>query len=43
MAERPADVTMAVQKLAPYWDEWAKSHGGESAEALNKVRSVLGR
>jgi TRAP-type C4-dicarboxylate transport system substrate-binding protein len=39
----PADVEAARKLLVPYWDEWAKSRGGDAVTALAKVRSALGR
>jgi hypothetical protein len=36
-------VAEAGQKLASYWDEWAKSRGGDAAAAVAMVRAVLGR
>ena len=38
-----SDVESARKLLAPYWDEWAKSRGGEAVAALGKVRAALGR
>jgi TRAP-type C4-dicarboxylate transport system substrate-binding protein len=38
-----ADTQAAAKLLAPYWDEWAKSRGGEATTALAKVRAALGR
>ena len=29
--------------MASYWDEWAKTKGAETQEALKKVREALGR
>jgi TRAP-type C4-dicarboxylate transport system substrate-binding protein len=37
------DVESARRLLVPYWDEWAKSRGGEAVAALAKVRAALGR
>jgi TRAP-type C4-dicarboxylate transport system substrate-binding protein len=39
----PAEVKEATDKLAPYWDEWAKVHGPEAVEVLGKIRTALGR
>lgn len=41
--ERAEDVAEAGQKLASYWDDWAKSRGGDAAAAVAKVRAVLNR
>lgn len=38
---RPEDVAEARQRMAPYWDEWAKAHGPRAVEALSKVRAAL--
>jgi TRAP-type C4-dicarboxylate transport system substrate-binding protein len=38
-----ADVEAAAKLMAPYWDQWAKSRGGEAATALGKVKAALGR
>jgi TRAP-type C4-dicarboxylate transport system substrate-binding protein len=40
---RPEDEAEARHRMAPYWDEWAKSHDATAREALAKVRAVLGR
>lgn len=40
---RPEDVTTAAAAFAPYWAQWAKGKGPEATEALNKVRTELGR
>ena len=37
------DVEPAMKLIAPFWDEWAKSKGPETVEALKKVRAALGR
>ena len=39
----PAEITEATDKLRPYWDEWAKTHGPDAAAALAKIRAVVGR
>ena len=39
----PAEITEATEKLRPYWDEWAKTHGPDAAAALAKIRAVVGR
>lgn len=38
-----ADYKRGAERMASYWDEWAKRNGKESQEALKKVREVLGR
>ncbi len=40
---KPGEAQEAAKLLAPYWDEWAKSRGGEAPAALAKVRAALGR
>jgi TRAP-type C4-dicarboxylate transport system substrate-binding protein len=42
-AATPADYKRGAERMAPYWDEWAKSKGTETQEALKKVREALGR
>ena len=37
------DIRLATEKLAPYWDEWAKAHGAEAIEVLGKIRAAVGR
>ncbi len=39
----PAEIASATEKLRPYWDDWAKSHGPEAAEILAKIRAAVGR
>jgi TRAP-type C4-dicarboxylate transport system substrate-binding protein len=39
----PDDYKRGAERMAPYWDEWAKSKGAETQEALKKVRQALGR
>jgi TRAP-type C4-dicarboxylate transport system substrate-binding protein len=39
----PAEITEATDKMRPYWDEWAKTHGPEAAAALAKLRAAVGR
>lgn len=39
----PADVKAGIDKLQPYWDEWAKPRGPDAVAALGKVRALLGR
>jgi TRAP-type C4-dicarboxylate transport system substrate-binding protein len=38
-----ADYKRGAERMASYWDEWAKRNGKESQEALKKVREALGR
>jgi TRAP-type C4-dicarboxylate transport system substrate-binding protein len=40
---KPEEITRAVEAVKPYWDEWAKSRGPDTAEALAKVRAALQR
>ena len=42
-AATPADYKRGAERMASYWDEWAKAKGAESQEALKKVREALGR
>ena len=37
------DYKKGAERMAPYWDDWAKSKGAETQEALKKVREALGR
>jgi len=37
------EVQKAAKLMAPYWEEWAKSRGGDANAALTKVRVALGR
>jgi TRAP-type C4-dicarboxylate transport system substrate-binding protein len=39
----PSEIKQATDKLRPYWDEWAKTHGPDAAAALAKIRAVVGR
>ncbi len=40
---KPEEITRATDALKPYWDEWAKSRGPDTVEALAKVRAALNR
>jgi TRAP-type C4-dicarboxylate transport system substrate-binding protein len=42
-AATPAEIAEATDKLRPYWDDWAKSHGAEAAAVLAKLRAAVGR
>ena len=42
-AATAADYKLGAERMAPYWDEWAKRQGAETQEALKKVREALGR
>lgn len=42
-AASPADYKRGAERMAGYWDEWAKRHGKEAQEALKKVREALDR
>jgi TRAP-type C4-dicarboxylate transport system substrate-binding protein len=42
-AATEADYKRGAERMAGYWDEWAKRNGKDSQEALKKVREVLGR
>jgi TRAP-type C4-dicarboxylate transport system substrate-binding protein len=42
-AATPEDIKLATEKLQPYWDEWAKTHGPEAIEVLGKIRAAVGR
>ncbi len=37
------DYKRGADRMASYWDEWAKAKGAETQEALKKVRDALGR
>jgi len=37
------DLAMAREKLAPYWEAWAKENGPEYEEALKTVRAAIGK
>ena len=39
----PEDYKRGAEKMADYWDGWAKAKGGETPEALKKVRETLSR
>jgi TRAP-type C4-dicarboxylate transport system substrate-binding protein len=38
-----AEYKLGAERMASYWDEWAKSKGAETQEALKKVCEALGR
>jgi TRAP-type transport system periplasmic protein len=38
-----ADIQLAVEKLSPYWPQWAAAHGAEAQAALAKIRAAVGR
>lgn len=38
---RASDIKIGQEKMAPYWKQWAKSHGSEAVEALEKLRAVI--
>jgi TRAP-type transport system periplasmic protein len=40
---KPEEIARAVDAVKPYWDEWAKSRGSDTVEALAKVRTALQR
>ena len=42
-AATPEDYKRGAERLASYWDEWAKPKGAETQVALKKVREALGR
>ena len=42
-AATPADYKRGAERMASYWDEWAKRYGAETQEALKKVREALNR
>lgn len=37
------DLALARQKLAPYWESWAKANGPEYEAALKSVRAAIGK
>jgi TRAP-type C4-dicarboxylate transport system substrate-binding protein len=39
----PEDYRRGAERMADYWDVWAKRYGTETQEALKKVRETLGR
>ena len=39
----PDEIAQATEKMRPYWDEWAKSHGPDARAALTKIRSAVNR
>ncbi len=39
----PDEYKRGAERMASYWDEWAKAKGAEAQEALKKVREALGR
>ena len=39
----PDEYKRGAERMASYWDEWAKAKGAETQEALKKVREALGR
>jgi TRAP-type C4-dicarboxylate transport system substrate-binding protein len=42
-APTPEDIAQATERLRPYWDDWARSHGPEAAAVLAKIRAAIGR
>jgi TRAP-type C4-dicarboxylate transport system substrate-binding protein len=38
-----SDVENAIKLMSPYWDQWAKSRGGDAVAALDKVKAALSR
>jgi TRAP-type transport system periplasmic protein len=42
-AATPDDYKRGAERMADYWDDWAKRHGKDAQEALKKVREVVGR
>jgi TRAP-type C4-dicarboxylate transport system substrate-binding protein len=40
---KPEEITDATDKMRPYWDEWAKTHGADAKEALAKLRAAVER
>lgn len=43
VAAAEGDAAMARQKLAPFWEGWAKENGPEYEEALKVVRAAIGK
>ncbi|MGD9881422.1 MAG: TRAP transporter substrate-binding protein DctP [Reyranella sp.] len=39
----PAEYKLGAERMASYWNDWAKAKGAETQEALKKVRDALGR
>jgi TRAP-type transport system periplasmic protein len=42
-AATPDDYKRGAERMADYWDDWAKRHGKDTQEALKKVREAVGR
>jgi TRAP-type transport system periplasmic protein len=42
-AATPEDYKRGAERMADYWDDWAKRHGKDAQEALKKVRDAVGR
>jgi len=42
-AATPDDYKRGAERMADYWDDWAKRHGKDAQEALKKVREAVGR
>lgn len=42
-AATPEEYKRGAERMASYWDDWAKTKGAETQEALKKVREALGR
>jgi len=40
---KPEEVAEATKRMAPLWDEWAKSKGPEHVKAMAEVRKALGK
>jgi TRAP-type C4-dicarboxylate transport system substrate-binding protein len=40
---RPDDEAEARRRMAPYWDEWGRTHDAGARNALAAVRAALGR
>lgn len=39
----PAEIKLGAERMESYWNDWAKTKGAETQEALKKVREALGR
>jgi TRAP-type C4-dicarboxylate transport system substrate-binding protein len=42
-AATPDDIAQATDRMRPYWDEWAKTHGSDARQALAQLRAAVGR
>ncbi len=38
-----ADIQSATERMKDYWSSWAKAHGAEAEDVLQKIRQAVGR